>query len=131
MTEIRSYQDETVIWKVEPAIRNSAGVLVKHICGNLNANIGAEIGDTGYIRDRDAEFTAQPVTTDKLLAELEQTRQTVMKSLERLTGDQLDKKFSRPVSTGEYFTTRFMMMHLTTHLAYHLGQINYHRRLLD
>ncbi len=131
MTELRSYQDETVIWKVAPGIRNSAGVLVKHLCGNLQANIGAEIGGTGYKRDRDAEFSAKPEPLEDLLSEIHHTKKTVVKALENLSEGQLDQTFTKPVSTGAYYSTRFMFMHLTTHLAYHLGQLTYHRRIMD
>lgn len=131
MNELKAYHNEDCIWQIENSIRNSAGVLTRHIIGNLNANIGAVFGKTGYIRDRDAEFADAPVTREALLEGLEDTQKVVVESLRHLKQIQLQEAFPNPVSTGEHYTTEFMLMHLTTHLAYHLGQINYHRRLLD
>ncbi len=60
-TEIESYQDESNLWRIEKNIANSAGNLCLHLVGNLNAYIGATLGQTGYVRDRDAEFTLKNI----------------------------------------------------------------------
>jgi len=98
-SEIESYKNEKNIWAKDRNITNSAGNLCLHIIGNLNWFIGGQLGDTGYIRRRDLEFSKKNVSK----------------------ADLLEKKTS----------TYYFLVHLTTHLAYHLGQINYHRRLLD
>ncbi len=126
-----AYHNENCIWQIESSIRNSAGVLTRHIMGNLNANIGAVFGKTGYIRDREAEFVNDPVPREALIESLQDTQKTVVESLKHVKQEHLQVVFPNPISTGEHYTTEFMLMHLTTHLAYHLGQINYHRRLLD
>lgn len=128
--ELEAYQDEGIIWQVENKINNSAGTIGVHLVGNLNAYIGAELGHTGYIRDRDAEFAPRKIFRDELLDKIDQTIEVIEQSLNKVSEDSLDDEFPVPVS-GMKVTIRYMLMHLTTHLAYHLGQVTYHRRLLD
>lgn len=130
INEIKSYSKEENIWKTESQISNSAGNLCLHLIGNLNTYIGAEIGKTGYVRNRELEFSAKNVPRAELIEKLESTLTTVISSLQKLSPDQLDQEF--PIQVFDKpTTTRYLLIHLTTHLAYHLGQINYHRRLLD
>lgn len=128
--EIESYQSENKIWYVEKSIANSAGNLCLHIIGNLNTYIGAQIGKTNYIRNRELEFSDRDVSKALLIAQIEATIQTVNDALDLMSGTDLKKE--HPFLIFETKTsTEFLLIHLTTHLAYHLGQINYHRRLLD
>ncbi|WP_264564296.1 DinB family protein [Flavobacterium sp. N3904] len=128
--EIESYQNENKIWCIEKEISNSAGNLCLHLIGNLNTYIGAEIGKTNYIRYRELEFSQKDISQIELLAKIESTKQTVSDALELLADEDLKKEY--PLLVFETKTsTEFLLIHLTTHLAYHLGQINYHRRLLD
>jgi uncharacterized damage-inducible protein DinB len=128
--EIESYQNESNIWQIDKAISNSAGNLCLHLIGNLNTYIGAQIGKTNYIRNRELEFSDTNVPKAILIAQIEATMQTVNDSLALLTDADLNKEY--PILVFEAKTsTEFLLIHLTTHLAYHLGQINYHRRLLD
>lgn len=128
--EIESYQNENKIWYVEKAIANSAGNLCLHIIGNLNTYIGAQIGKTKYIRNRELEFSEKDVSKALLIAKIEATIQMVNDSLDLISD--IDLKKEHPFLIFETKTsTEYLLTHLTTHLAYHLGQINYHRRLLD
>jgi hypothetical protein len=128
--EIAAYQNEPALWHLAPGIRNSAGNLCLHLLGNLNTYIGAELGHTGYIRDRDREFSAQGIPRAELLAGIAATRLVVEAALTPLPDAQLATPY--PVVVWEAPTSvGYLLLHLTTHLAYHLGQINYHRRLLD
>jgi uncharacterized damage-inducible protein DinB len=128
--EIESYQDQSNIWQIDKAIANSAGNLCLHLIGNLNTYIGAQIGKTNYIRNRELEFSDTNVPKAILIAQIEATMQTVNDSLALLTDADLNKEY--PILVFEAKTsTEFLLIHLTTHLTYHLGQINYHRRLLD
>ena len=129
-SEIELYQNEARIWCVEENIANSAGNLCLHLVGNLNTYIGAEFGKTGYVRNREFEFAGKGVPRATLVAQVTETARIVDATLDKITDEQLKEPcplqfFDKTVST-EYF-----LVHLTTHLAYHLGQINYHRRLLD
>ena len=127
--EIESYPNENKIWCIDNNISNSAGNLCLHLIGNLNTYIGAQIGKTNYIRNRELEFSDKDVPRALLIAQIEATIQTVNDALALLTEEDLKKEY--PILVFESKTsTEFLLIHLTTHLSYHLGQINYHRRLL-
>lgn len=127
--EIRLYADEADLWKTGGAITNSAGNLTMHLTGNLRHFFGAVLGETGYLRDRDNEFSDKGVSRADLLAEIDQTAADVKATLEKLTDEDLEKIYPIEVF-GHPMTTGYFLTHLTTHFNYHLGQINYHRRLL-
>ena len=128
--EIQDYTNEESLWKVTQGINNCGGNLALHLIGNLNHFIGAILGDTGYIRDRDAEFSKKDVPQATLIKQIEETIKMVDEVLSHLPEDQLDKTYpievlKRPMTTGEF------ILFLYGHLSYHLGQINYHRRILN
>ena len=128
--EIESYHDESIIWNIEKSISNSAGNLCLHLIGNLNAFIGTQLGKTGYIRNRELEFSDKNVSKNLLIEQIEATLLMINNTLDQLNDD--DLKVEYPIVVFESkMSTEFFLIHLTTHLAYHLGQINYHRRLLD
>lgn len=129
-TEIELYQNEETIWHTERGIANSAGNLCLHLIGNLNTYLGAEFGKTNYVRHRDLEFSTKGTPRQELVRMIEETISTVSRSLDNVSEAQLADDyptlvFEKPTSTA------YLLMHLTTHLTYHLGQVNYHRRLLD
>ncbi|SHH23694.1 DinB family protein [Flavobacterium defluvii] len=128
--EIESYEFEKQIWAVDKNISNSAGNLCLHLIGNLNTYIGAEIGKTGYIRNRPLEFSLKDISKSELIEKIENTIIVVNNALNTLKEEDLNAIYPQIVFEKE-MTTGFFLIHLSTHLAYHLGQINYHRRLLD
>ncbi|WP_312789431.1 DinB family protein [Sphingobacterium sp.] len=128
--EISLYKKEENIWHIEKNIANSAGNLCLHLIGNLQTYIGAEIGKTGYIRDRPAEFSLKDISRVVLLDRINDTMEVVARSLDLLSEDELQGIYPILVFE-EKTTTQYLLVHLTTHLTYHLGQISYHRRLLD
>ncbi len=129
-TEISAYKDESRIWVTEESISNSAGNLCLHLIGNLNTFIGKELGGTGYVRNRDLEFSLKNVPRKELVQKIEETLAVVNKALLELPPSDLEKDY--PVLVFEQkMSTMYFLIHLTAHLSYHLGQINYHRRLLD
>lgn len=128
--EIELYTKEENLWRVDGQITNSAGNLCLHLVGNLNTYIGKEVGKTGYIRNRELEFSLKNVSRKELLNKIDHTIQVVHKSLDNLDESTLPNEY--PVLVFEEMTSiEYMLVHLATHLTYHLGQINYHRRLLD
>jgi len=129
-TEIAAYSDEAAIWKIDGGVTNSAGNLCLHLIGNLNAYIGAELGGSGYVRHRDLEFSTMGTPRDELIRRVNETIDVVDAGLERVTPEKLDEDYPIVVFTDK-MTTGFFLIHLATHLNYHLGQINYHRRLFD
>ena len=128
-TEIESYQNESDIWTIQKGIANSAGNLCLHLIGNLNTYIGAQYGKTGYIRNRPLEFSLKDIPRVELLSKIEETIVVVDNALNNISEVELKKEYPQKVFKDKT-STEFMLIHLTTHLAYHLGQINYHRRLL-
>lgn len=127
--EIAAYSNEADLWKVGGEITNPAGNLCLHICGNLRHFFGAVIGHDGYVRNRDAEFASKNVPRADLLAGIDAALASVRTTLEKITDD--DFAATYPIEVfGEPMTTGFFLTYLATHLKWHLGQINYHRRLL-
>lgn len=130
IVEIESYKNEENIWRVEKHISNSAGNLVLHLIGNLNTFIGKEIGHTNYVRNRELEFSQKNVSRSELIENISNTLQIVKNSLLTLTDEDLKNDY--PIlKFAEITSTEYLLVHLTTHLTYHLGQINYHRRLIE
>lgn len=128
--EIASYKEESKLWIIDKNIANSAGNLCLHLVGNINTYIGKELGGTDYIRDRDLEFSQKDIPQAELLKKIDDTILVVDKALDTVTDQQLEKEYPVIVFTDK-MTTGFFLVHLLAHLDYHLGQINYHRRLLD
>lgn len=129
-TEIELYTNENNLWQMEKGISNSAGNLCLHLIGNLNMFIGNVLGKTDYVRNRPLEFSLKNIPRADLLQSIDTTIVMVDRTLNALREEDLQLEF--PLLVFEKKTsTEFMLIHLTTHLSYHLGQINYHRRLLD
>lgn len=130
ITEIEQYKTESAIWKVNGQIKNSAGNLCLHLIGNLNTYIGRELGQTGYVRNRDAEFSTKDIPRLELIQQVENTIKVVNQTLGHL--DETILKSEYPLLVFDQKTsTEYFLVHLATHLTYHLGQINYHRRITE
>jgi hypothetical protein len=127
-TELRAYDRAEQIWTLTGEIKNPAGNLCLHLCGNLQHYFGTVLGGTGYKRNRDAEFSLRNVPTEMLLSEIQAAKKSIETTLPKLREEDLDKEY--PEKVFDYpMTTRFFFIHLTAHFSYHLGQVNYHRRL--
>ena len=128
--EIEEYNNEVDIWKVKGQINNSAGNLCLHLVGNLNTYIGKELGRTNYIRNRELEFSSKNVSRQELITKVENTIEIINQTLDNLDENFLATEY--PILVFDNKTsTEYLLVHLTTHLTYHLGQINYHRRLIE
>ena len=128
--EISLYKDPENIWLLSGSISNTPGNLCLHICGNLNHFFGAVIGNTGYIRERDQEFSKRNLSREELFGAIDETKIMIGKIFDDLTQDDINKIY--PINKfGENVTYGFIFSRLVSHLLYHLGQINYHRRLTD
>ena len=127
--EISLYKDESHIWTVQKDISNSAGNLCLHLLGNLNHFIGATLGHTGYVRHRDDEFSLKNIPRQDLLLNISNCLLIVTETLQKLPEEDLAADF--PIEDfGKKDSTEYMLIHLATHLSYHPGQINSHRRLI-
>lgn len=129
-TEIESYNSDESLWLIDKAIPNSGGNLALHLCGNLSHFMGAQYGKTGYVRNRDLEFSDKGAPREEVLKKIDETIAAVEKGLSNISEAQLGEIYPIRVF-AEDTTTEWMLVHLATHLSYHLGQVNYHRRMLD
>ncbi|MBL7817751.1 MAG: DinB family protein [Saprospiraceae bacterium] len=128
--EIAAYSDETVLWQKAEGIANPAGNLCLHLVGNLKEYMGRQIGRIPYERNRPLEFSATGIAQKELLAMIESTKEVVEMALSSMRNDDFSDKYPENV-LGYDMTVHYFLVHLSGHLNYHLGQINYHRRLLD
>lgn len=126
--ELMAYPDDASIWKLQGDIKNSAGTLTLHLCGNLQHYIGVGLGNSDYKRDRDAEFSTRDVPKQKLIEEIHRTKASVQNALSKCDSSILEQDYRLPVFDYA-MTNQHFLIHLAAHLGYHLGQVNYHRRL--
>ncbi|OLC06164.1 MAG: hypothetical protein AUH42_06205 [Gemmatimonadetes bacterium 13_1_40CM_70_11] len=129
--EIETYPEERDLWRVPPGagITNPGGNLALHLAGNLQYFVGTVLGGTGYVRDRDGEFARRDVPRAELLRQVDTTLAAVAQTMARLREQDLAKPYPQPVG-GVTLSTGDFLLHLAAHFTYHLGQVDYHRRLL-
>ncbi|MES2124868.1 MAG: DinB family protein [Gemmatimonadota bacterium] len=125
--ELEGYHDDASVWQELPGFANSTGTLVLHCCGNLRHFVGSILGGNGYVRDREAEFSTRGVPRAELQRLLAVTRDEVVAALDALNPAVLSEPFPAPLPGGSTTTER-MLVHLSAHLGYHLGQADSHRR---
>ncbi|WP_426670458.1 DinB superfamily protein [Mucilaginibacter sp. McL0603] len=123
--EIELYGNEADLWKIQGGIANSAGNLALHLIGSLNHFLGNHLGGIDYVRNRPLEFSDKNVPKIEIVAKIEATRQMLNEVLPKISGEVLAQKQTDGENSNEYF-----VIQLYGHFNYHLGQINYHRRLL-
>ena len=127
--ELDLYPDDSSIWKELPGLPNPAGTLFLHLSGSLQYFFGAVLGKSGYVRDRAAEFSRRGVSRDEIKQELSRAKQGISAAFANLTEDMLGQVF--PVQYADAkLSTQLTLLQFLSHLAYHLGQIDYHRRIV-
>ena len=128
--ELNLFKNEENLWRTQGSVKNSAGNLALHIIGGLNYLVGATLANTGYIRNREQEFIRKDVLRDELVAGLEELIPMINKTLNDLTQEQMEAAF--PIFFDKPNTsTSYVLVQLLAHLNYHLGQVNYLRRILE
>ena len=127
--ELELYPSNDALWATPPGIANAGGTLAIHVLGNLRHYIGARLGDTGYVRDRASEFTVRGVPRELILAELDRAAEDVRMSLERLDPSRLGETYPDALGGFRVETADFLAQ-VAVHLAYHVGQLDYHRRIV-
>jgi uncharacterized damage-inducible protein DinB len=128
--ELEAYPDEASVWRAVPGLPNSGGTLALHVAGNLQHFLGAILGQDGYKRDRDAEFARRDVPRTELIAGIEAAIRSVDRTIQGLKPETLERPYPEPIAKRTVSTHDFLV-HLSTHLAYHLGQLDYHRRAVS
>ena len=127
--EIESYPDDAGIWEIRGDINNAPATLAIHICGNLKHVLGAGIDNNGFIRNRDTEFSARGLSKEQVMNEIDLTIVMIEPVLDSLNSIDLEKPWPND-GFGEGQTIGSVLIRIGIHLGYHIGQINYHRRLL-
>jgi hypothetical protein len=127
--EVRAYKDQRDLWLCPKGIVNPAGTLVLHLTGNVLHFVGAALGQTGYVRDREAEFGGRNVERTELEERIGTAIDVVKRVLDGLDDNELEREYPLEVG-GRRFSTDLFLAHLAAHMAYHLGQVDYHRRVV-
>ena len=127
--QIESFPTDELLWQTLPGVINPVGNLALHIEGNLSEFVGRQLGGLPYQRNRDLEFSSKEGTRAELSTRLAKLSESIPAVIEGLNPDQLEKEYpqvvlDRPMSIGEF------LIHLYGHLNWHLGQVDYLRRLL-
>ena len=126
--ELKAFPDTASVWKTAPGVANAAGTLALHLEGGLRHFIGWRIGKIEYQRDRPLEFSARGVERDELVARIEAVKASIPRVIAALTDAQLDA-IDPDNGTDKPLSVRQWVIHLYGHLNYHLGQIDYLRRV--
>jgi hypothetical protein len=127
--EVEAYPHDEMAWGKRPELPNTGGNLVLHLCGGLRHFVGATLGKSGYVRDRPREFAATGLKRVELLAEIAEAESVVATVIPALTEAELGAPFPETLGGATVETADFLL-HLCAHLGYHLGQVDYHRRLV-
>lgn len=127
--ELLAYRTEEEVWELPPGLPNSGGTLALHAAGNLLHFFGAVLGGSSYVRDREAEFQRRGVPRAELVAELQRAGESVRETLARLDPGVFAQPYPVPVLNRRLNTGEFLL-HLAVHLAYHVGQVDFHRRIV-
>ena len=127
--EVELFPDDESLFRTLPGVTNSAGNLALHVCGNLKHFVGSVLGGSGYVRNRDAEFQTRDGRREEIARELRETATVISDALARLSREALEKPYPQPVA-GRQLPCRLFLMHLAVHLAFHLGQAGYLRRIV-
>jgi uncharacterized damage-inducible protein DinB len=127
--ELNAYQTEDQVWALPAGLPNSGGTLALHAAGNLRHFIGTVLGGGTFVRDRDAEFSRRNVPRAELIDGLREAEKEVHETLTAIDAARFDESYPQPVANRRINTGEFLA-HLATHLAYHAGQLDYHRRVV-
>jgi Protein of unknown function (DUF1572) len=128
LQEVEAFADDASLWRVLPGVNNSAGNLVLHLEGNLRTYIGRELGGIPYERHRDLEFSSKGLSAAELRAKVQYLRETIPAVIVELDNESFGKIQPEEIS-GKRLSTHQFLLHAYGHLSYHLGQIDYLRRI--
>jgi hypothetical protein len=128
--ELSAFRNNNDLWHTQGDVKNSPGNLALHLTGNLKHFIGAQLGNTGYVRNRDKEFSDKNIPREEIITGIDETMEVVNTALSNLTDEDVQKDYPIPFLGKQYSTLEILFI-LYGHLNYHLGQINYQRRLLE
>jgi uncharacterized damage-inducible protein DinB len=127
--EIEAFPSDDSVWHTRRGVTNSAGNLALHVCGNLQDFVGRVLGGTSYVRNREQEFVQREGTRAGIVAELNATIDVIKAALPEVTDETLAAAYPMQIH-GTSLNTAAFLVHLAAHLAFHLGQAGYLRRII-
>ena len=127
--EIEACPSDASVWHTRRGVTNSAGNLALHVCGNLQDFVGRVLGGTSYVRNRELEFSQRDGTRASLVSELNTTVDVIKAALPELSEATMAADYPMPLA-GKTLNTAAFLVHLAAHLAFHLGQAGYLRRII-
>jgi len=127
--ELEAFPNDETLWARAPGVKNSAGNLVLHLEGNLREYVGRQLGGVAYSRERDQEFALAGISRGDLVRRMEEVRELVATVVSELGDDELEKPHPERVLERD-LCSRDLLIHLHGHVNFHLGQIDYLRRIL-
>ncbi|HCN04199.1 MAG TPA: DinB superfamily protein [Bacteroidetes bacterium] len=125
--EVEAFPSDESLWLEHHGISNAAGTLVLHLVGNTRWFIGSVLGTTGYVRDRPQEFSERHLSREEVLRRLQEAERDVVETLQHLSDGEINNTY--PLDTFGVRSTANVLVHLLRHFAYHVGQLNYYRRM--
>lgn len=127
--QIEAFPNDEALWRKLPGVTNGAGNLALHIEGNLREYVGRQLGNLAYKRNRELEFSSRGMPKEELVARIAGLRPSIPAVIEGLSSEQLEMEYPQVVLEAAT-STRAFLIHLYGHLNWHLGQIDYLRRIL-
>jgi uncharacterized damage-inducible protein DinB len=127
--EVEAFPSDDSVWHTRRGVTNSAGNLALHVCGNLQDFVGRVLGGTSYVRNREQEFSQREGTRADLVAELRKTIGVIESVVPEFTDEAMSGNYPMQLA-GKTVNTAAFLVHLAAHLAFHLGQAGYLRRVI-
>lgn len=127
--QIESFPNDEALWQTLPGVTNAAGNLALHIEGNLREYVGRQLGNLPYQRKRDLEFSSKGLSRAELSTRLAELRRSIPTVIEELSAEQMEMEYPEVV-LGTPISTQQFLIHLHGHLNWHLGQVDYLRRIM-
>lgn len=128
--EVETFMDERNLWVTTETIRNPVGNLCLHLTGALNHFIGSVLGNIDYVRNYEEEFISKNIPREQLISGLNSAKMVVRNTLLHMSDADFHKIFPKKMQEKEV-SVYWFLTHLLTHVNYHLGQINYLRRMIN
>ena len=125
--QIHSFPDDAALWQTLPGVSNCAGNLILHLEGNLREYVGRRLGGISYERNRPAEFTQTGLSRAELARRIESLH-AIPEAVERITEEQWFSDCGDMLPGGRSMGQALLSLY--GHFHYHLGQIDYLRRIL-
>jgi len=130
ITEIELFNDENNLLKTKGSAKNSSGNLTLHIIGGLSFHIGVTLANLDFVRNRNQEFIRKGVPRESMTAQLSNLIPLIVDTITSMPDRQLNELHPN-LYDGQNETIGYVLTQILLHLNYHLGQINYLRRMLE